>query len=349
MNTLDQLFWESPFTEMVIKVSTTYCFVIVLILIIQKKGYLKHTFFSIAMLLSTVLFVIASAMFFKYQYDKYRRLESRNDEYLAPQNMFKTEGSEPYINSLKNELEELRFSIEDLTLLSEWKENRNGIMGYETSLLSSAKSFDEDDFSMQNILKETVITQFENEEYSQQYWNKVFNIVFGYIEEKDYYNSPHYQATAIIPVTYEKSNYSTNGTEMSPAHYKYIEEEGNTAYIQRKIKSTIRSKNNIENFWTKNKAFIYTFFSKSKYDELCKPVVDDLIDIHDKITKELGYRAFYAKYDEQDSTFINFHSKKFPETYYISWPFGFWDRRFGENNDETVYKVLKEIQEHYSE
>ena len=58
---------------------------------------------------------------------------------------------------------------------------------------------------------------------------------------------------------------------------------------------------------------------------------------------------------EHDSTFLDFPSREFTgeftnefgDDYKFSWPVGFWDRRFEENNDAVVYEILKEIQEHY--
>ena len=125
-------------------------------------------------------------------------------------------------------------------------------------------------------------------------------------------------------------------------------------YVQRKIKTFDRSSERIEGLWSKNKVFIYTILTKAKYNKIAK-TVDNLITVHNRIIQEQNYKEFYTNHnlytndDYYDEVFLSYPSKEIVDSFNNNWLFGFWDRRFEENNDQTVYKILKEIQAHYKD
>lgn len=80
---------------------------------------------------------------------------------------------------------------------------------------------------------------------------------------------------------------------------------------------------------------------------MCKQVVDDLITIKTKVNEQPDYKEFCTKYSISNPEFKTFPSSAFVKSYKYSWPFSFWDRRFEEKNDEVIFEILKEIQNHY--
>ncbi|WP_159076431.1 hypothetical protein [Flagellimonas amoyensis] len=244
---------------------------------------------------------------------------------------------------------------EDLSTENEYagfkyfQDYRNSLSGYEVFLLEMGLD-DKDHFSYQNILRDEIMRNMENEAYSQTYWNTIFTIAFGYNEDTKSYRRPNYEALYVVPSVNKDLDQETDYGDLNDAaNYSFFERSSQLLYIRQKAKTMDRSAQNIAHFWKSNKSYVYTFFSKNKYDELCKQVVDDLIEIYDTITSTFNYEAFYRMYDVSDDVFLDFPSPAYTSSFEYSWPFSFWDRRFAEDNAAEVYGILKEIQQHYTD
>jgi hypothetical protein len=235
----------------------------------------------------------------------------------------------------------VNFTNEDINSLESFREQRNILLGYAAFLNESAINYDPSSFSYGNLLKEKFITQLENSKNSQTYFNTLFESFFNDFSSGKKTPLDSYSAIFRIPVEYVNEN--LDGED----DIQVLENVSNKQYWQNEIIELNRSAENIETIWIDNKVFFYTFISKSKYEKLFKTVISDLIEVNSKITQEPNYKEFYKKYNVSDSIFHTFPSVQYVKKYKYSWPFSFWDRRFSENNDEVILKILKEIKNHY--
>ncbi len=315
------------FTLQILIASAIFCVLVLIVLGIQKIGYLKHKAVSILLLVASTCFLMISLL---YVYGEFSAYKKRVQRYAKEE------------NNIVETSDDVATTKTELVVFEYFQKYRNILNGYEYFLMDM--SFDTQHSSYQNSIKNKIIEQFENQEYSQNYWDKVFGIVFKQENNAETYSKSNYDAMFIIPKDNLEGDY---GDLSNTENYNHFEALCNRMYIAHKIKDFDRSAMNIETLWKHNKAFIYTFFSKTKYDQLCKQVVDDLLIVHDSIVAQPQYKTFYEQYDVSDEEFLSFPSKKFTSKYNYSWPFSFWDRRFTESNDEQVYTILTEIQEHY--
>lgn len=320
------------FALQVLIASSVFCVVIITIFLLQKRDYLKHKFFTILMLCSSLLFLIASSAYFYYEYPAYLERKKRYGK----------------TSNINQKLDDYRFNNAEIDLLGEFSQAKNTLIGYEKFLEESAQAYNPDDFSYENLLKEKLISQFENKEYNLEYWNDVEYIVAGFYENTKLYNWDRFPIAIIPSDKYEEVEFQND------AENEHIEFYSKLTYVQRKIKTFDRSSERIEGLWSKNKVFIYTILTKAKYNKIAK-TVDNLITVHNRIIQEQNYKEFYTNHnlytndDYYDEVFLSYPSKEIVDSFNNNWLFGFWDRRFEENNDQTVYKILKEIQAHYKD
>ena len=314
--------------------SAIFCVLVLVVLGIQKKGFLKHKAVTILLVIVTSLFFCASLFFC---YSEFTAYEVRKQQYAqGEKGALDIKGNS---SSKKEELDAYQY----------FKTYQNSLKGYEFFLINMGRNGHQH-VSYIYDLRDKIIEQFESEEYSQEYWNKVFSIAFQQEDSTKTYLKSNYEVTSIIPPDDIYTELDGDFGDLNDAeNFSYFERLCNLIYIEDEIKNPEnRSAARIETLWQYNKAFIYTFFSKSKYDQLCKQLVNDLITVHDRIVAQPNYKAFYEAYDVSDDVFLDFPSKKFTSSFQFSWPFSFWDRRFSENNSEQVYNILKELQDHYS-
>lgn len=318
--------------QQILIASVIFCLLILIVLGIQKKGYLKHKVFGVLVVLASFCFLLCGLF---YGYTEFNSFKKRAQQYTKDD------------HNIVDKFDVVENKEAELDVLEFFHSYQSTLNGYERFLLDI--SLNTDAYSYQSSIREKLIQQFESEEYTQNYWNKVFHTVFKKEKDTETYSKVNYEAMYIIPsddiITEDNQDY---GDLSNPQNFNYFEAESNRIYLERKVKNFDRSTENIETLWKHNKAFIYTFFSKNKYDKLCKQSVNDLITVYDTIVAKPQYTAFYAQYDVSDEEFLSFPSKEFTSKYEYSWPFSFWDRRFTESNSEQVYSILKEIQQHYN-
>ncbi|MDC6384658.1 hypothetical protein D2V93_02085 [Flagellimonas taeanensis] len=280
-----------------------------------------------------VLFLMASSFF---AYSEYSAYQKRKDRYTLQAMRILEAPNEN--GSSQNSLDHFK----------PFQEYRNVLYGYEAFLLDLGMNY-MGSVSYKNTIRDEIMAGLENQEYGETYWNTVFNITFEYEKNTKAFHRSKYGIFYVVPADLEPLDMEeTDYGDLNDAeNYAFFERMSQLLYIGQKIKSFDRSPENIGNLWNHNKSHIYTFFSKSKYDELCKQVVDDLIEVHDSITTKSNYEEFYKMYDVSDDVFLDFPSVEYTSSFEYSWPFSFWDRRFAEDNASKVYAILKEIQNHY--
>jgi hypothetical protein len=279
---------------------------------------------------------LAAASF--YAFTEYSAYKKRKERYSAQ------------ANEVFEKLDEERLlSEKEFGAFKHFQEYRNALHGYEAFLLDVGMN-DTGYLSYQNTIRDEIMAGLESQEYGETYWNTVLNTIFEYDRGTKEFHRPNYGSLYVVPAEYEYHDLEENYGDLNDAeNYAFFERMSQLLYMGQKIKSFDRSAENIGNLWGHNKSHIYTFFSKKKYDQLCKQVVDDLLEIHDTLTATPNYARFYEEYDVSDEGFLDFPSQKYTRSFEYSWPFSFWDRRFSENNAAEVYTVLKEIQDHYKD
>ncbi|KAB5492131.1 MULTISPECIES: hypothetical protein [Flagellimonas] len=235
-----------------------------------------------------------------------------------------------------------------LDAFKHFQEYRNVLNGYAAFLLDLGMNVGS--VSYKNTLRDEIMASLESQEYGETYWNTVLKIPFEYDRNTKEFRRSDYGALYVVPAVYEQPDLEVDYGDLNDArNYAFFERMSQLLYIGQRIKSFDRSAENIGNLWDHNKSHIYTFFSKKKYDKLCKQVVDDLVEVYDTITATLNYEEFYRMYDVSDDVFLDFPSLEYTSSFAYSWPFSFWDRRFAEDNAAEVYGILEEIQNHYKD
>ena len=271
------------------------------------------------------LFLVASFFF----YNEYISYKERVKRYTKP-NSVNIKDSDNY-----------NFTNVDVNTLESFREQRNNLLGYETFLKESMVNYNPESFSYANILKDNFITQLDNIKFSQKYWDKLITSFYTYNSSGKSTSLEGYDALMRIPSTYINEDITGDENE------EIIEKIATEEYWKRAIFQFDRSTKNIKDLWKNNKAFFYTFMSKSKYDKHSKNVITDLVEVYNKVTQEPNYKEFYKIHNVNDSIFHTFPSAKYVNSFNYSWPFSFWDRRFEEKNDTIIYEILTEIKNHY--
>ncbi|WP_437395789.1 hypothetical protein [Flagellimonas lutimaris] len=317
------------FAQILFSASAIFCLLILVLLALSKRKSITVTLLVVAGLF------LAAASF--YAFSEYSAYQNRKERY-AIQEMSVLETPDDNGPTEK-----------ELNAFIYFQEYRNVLHGYEAFLLNmGANALDV--VSYKNTIRDEIMARLESQEYGETYWNTVLNITFEYDwNTKDFHRS-NYGALYVVPAVYEYDDFDGNYGDLNDTeNYAFFERMSQLLYIGQKIKSFDRSAENIGKLWNHNKSYIYTFFSKKKYDQLCKQVVDDLIEVHDTITATPNYMEFYRMYDVSDEVFLDFPSLEYTRSFEYSWPFSFWDRRFTENNAAEVYGILKEVQNHYKD
>lgn len=312
--------------------SSIFSVIIITLLLVQKRGYLKYKIFTVLMLFSSMLFLIASSAFFHYEFSGYQGLIKRYGK----------------TTNTNKKLDEYRFNDLEIDVIEEFSQAKNTLIGYCKFLEESAQTYNPDDFSYENLLKEKYISQLESKENSLEYWEDIEHTI------KDAYGNVTFYSWNKFPIGIIPSDEYQEVEIEKGTEDKHIEFFSKLSYIERKIKTIDRSSESIKNLWSSNKVFIYTILTKAKYNKIAK-TVNDLIAVHEIISQEPYYKEFYANHnlwtDEgyYNDEFLNFPSNEIVSSYDNNWLFSFWDRRFAETNDKVVLKILKEIQTHYKD
>ncbi|KAA2218812.1 hypothetical protein [Maribacter flavus] len=318
------------FAFIILTASAIFCLLILSFLALSKNKFLT------AILLVMAGLFLAAASF--YAFTEYLAYKERKERYTVQ------------ANEVFEQIDKERLLSEtEFGAFKHFKEYRNAMHGYEVFFLDVGIN-DTDYVSYQNTIRDEIMAGLESQQYGETYWNTILNIAFDYDKNNREYHRPYYGSLYVVPAIYEYHGLEENYGDLNDAeNYAFFERMSQLLYMGQKIKSFDRSAENIGNLWNHNKSYIYTFFSKKKYDELCKEVVDDLLEVHETLTATPNYRTFYAEYDISDEGFLDFPSLEYTSSFDYSWPFSFWDRRFSENNAGEVYAVLKEIQDHYKD
>lgn len=293
----------------------------------QKKGYLNNKFVNYSLLLFSIAFLLGASFLGYASYNSYSKR----------------------VKTLKSfsTIEEVIFNGEtlgtaDSNTFINLKDNQSILLGYEAFLIETAQNYDPSEYSYANVLKTEYIEQLSNKAGTQTYWDQILNSVYVFDTINNSYKRGGYEIMYVFSAQEYPNEDLAGTTDMN-----FILKTSIREYWQAQLLDADRSPESIVSFWRDNKAFMYTFFSKSQYDRLCKKVVDDLIAIKQKVNQQPNYQEFYDTYDISDPKFLTFPTSAFVKSYAYSWPFSFWDRRHEEQNDEAIYKILKEIQLHY--
>lgn len=321
--------YDSISVEVKMLVSASFLSLLGLITVhyFQNKGYLNYGVINLFVLLFSIAFLTGASFLLFASYNTYtKRLKT-----------LKTSGS------LENViLSNSGFNTEDAQIYIDLKESRNRLLGYETFLKETAQNYAPSDYSYANVIKNELINQLSNKAGTQTYWDEILNSVYVFDTINNTYKRGGYEIMYVFGNDVYPNEDLKNTTDMD-----FIRQKSVLEYWQAQLLDADRTPENIASFWRDNKAFFYTFFSKSQYDRLCKLVVDDLITIKGKINEQPNYQEFYENYNISDPIFLTFPDKAFVKSYKYSWPFSFWDRRYEEGNDSVIYKILVEIQKHY--
>ena len=296
----------------------------------QRKGFLNYKLIHFVLLVFSTVFLFGASFLLFHSFDTYiRRLVE-----------IKT------VDTDENKIiKNISFGKDEAKIYLDLKENRNTLLGYESFLRETAINYDPSEYSYANVIKAEIMNQFSNKKTTQFYWDEILNSVYTFDSIKHYRSRINYD---IMWAFNFEENY--RGIDLGEiTDLELIQRTSIHEYWNKEIFNTNRDPKYIASFWTENKAYIYTFFSKSKYDDYCKQVVSDLIDIKTKVNQQPNYKEFYENYDVSDAIFLSFPDTTFVDSYNQSWPFSFWDRRYEENNDEVIYSILKEIQNHYKD
>ncbi|MEB2777369.1 hypothetical protein SYJ56_18790 [Algoriphagus sp. D3-2-R+10] len=300
------------------------------ILLLLAKA--KQNIINYVLLPCSILFFSAATWFLSLEYSGYQKRNKLDGAWEID-----------YMSQLP---EKERFDKE-LRSLSSLRNYRNAWKGYEAFFMDFGK-YEGMPFSYEQTMKDEIFSQMENEEYGESYWTRAFNLIFNYKDSIQDYRNLNYEAVFGIPSKNPNQEMEDDFGDLTiPENYQYFEKVSQLEYLGQKLRFLDRSPKHIAMLWKQNKTYFYTYFSKNRYDHLCKRVVDELISVHNEIVAAPFHREFYSMYDVSDEGFLDFPSRSFTENFMYSWPFSFWDRRFAENNDQEVYRILKEIQNHY--
>lgn len=313
--------------KLLISASFLSCLGLFIVFNFQKKSFLNYKFISFSLLLFSVVFLFgASFLLYTSYYTYVKRLET-----LETSGTFET-----------TILETTTYHEDEAHTYIELKESRDLLLGYVTFLTQTARNYNPNDYVYANAIKRELIAQLSNKKGTQYYWDEILNNVYTFDSIKQSHKRGGYNIMyAFVNKMYPDEDLG-DSKDMEFIHHTSVSE-----YWQTEILAQDRTPESITSFWGNNRAFLYTFFSKSQYDKLCKQVIDDLITIKRKVNEHPDYQEFYDAHNISDAVFLTFPDSAFVKLYEYSWPFSFWDRRYEEGNDEVVFEILKEIQTHY--
>jgi len=143
---------------------------------------------------------------------------------------------------------------------------------------------------------------------------------------------------------------------------EYVNEETTERYLANYFSQNIRSKEFIINFWEAHKDNIKAFMPsiRMKYGETLNQRIKDLLLIYDECVMKSPYKDLFKEYNYDDEALVS-ELDFFLEDITLSAIdtvkygyvndqerklelFGFWDRRYTEENMKTIVEILKEIQ-----
>ncbi|MCF6297459.1 MAG: hypothetical protein L3J08_05685 [Flavobacteriaceae bacterium] len=179
---------------------------------------------------------------------------------------------------------------------------------------------------------------------SQKFWNIGFSTLWNYNTKKDTLN---YKAYTAILVYGKPAKYPNENIDKSSSYTitQDILRLGKIHYYQQYISNISRDVVTLQKLWRNNNKFFYTFFSKNRYNNLAKPLVDDLLNTFNVVTQTNAYKQHFKEYNIDDIEFYALpNTLQFKEQ---NWAYSFWDRRFTEGNMEYVHSILLEIKNHY--
>ncbi len=293
----------------------------------QKMGYLNNGVINLLTLLFAIGFLVGAFFLFISSYNTYnKRLETLESQGTVENVIF----------------DSATFNAEESQVYLDLKKSRNRLLGYENFLKETAQNYDTSEYSYANVLKAELIQQLSNKAATQTYWDDILNSVYAFDTISNSYRRGGYEIMYVFGNDVYPNEDLANSTDM-----EFIRQTGVAEYWQTQLLEADRTPESLITFWRNNKAFLYTYFSKSLYDRVCKEVVNDLITIKRKINEQPNYEEFYKNYDISDPEFLTFPDSDFVKLYSYSWPFSFWDRRFQEGNDAVIFEILNEIQKHY--
>lgn len=317
------------FSLQLLLVAVLFTVLVIVVMAFSNQKTLVRTFQFLSL-----LFLAGTAFLLFTEYAAFQKREVRNGaiEIIDWQDL-------PEYEIIKNEL----------TAFRHFQEYRNALNGYEFFLLDIAQQGN-DSKSYQITLRDEIIAQLQNQEYQSVYWKKIFAIAFDFDPKLEEFESANYSAVFSIPFGFQYQEEEEDFGDLAiPENYSKFERESQMIYIALKARSIDRTPESVSYFWDQNKDYFYTFFSNTRYEKLCKELIDDLILVYEEIVNTPLHQEFYTKYDVKDEEFLDFPSKKFTRKFEYSWPFSFWDRRFTEQNDKEIIGILKEIQSHYKD
>lgn len=308
---------------------------------IQNRGVLNFKIVNFLALLFSVFFLLGTAFLFYPSFDYYNTKKSALQDILNDKKI-QQEHINAYMDSVRQTA--FKYTEYDLHAFEILTESANDLQGYETYIEETFNTdYGEGEQTKANRLKQGYIDILSSKAYSQEYWDDILSNVFSYDPETQTYDYNNYDL---------QSYDLTTGTDMDLSSANDMNHIVNMGIYQYWLKKAVdpenRAAEQIEWLWQENKGFIFNYFPKAKYNALCKTLVDDLIEIKTKINRQPDYREFYETYSVEDSFFFTYPSKAFVNSYPNAWAFGFWDRRYEEENDELVYQILLEIQNHYN-
>ncbi|WP_422090038.1 hypothetical protein [Tenacibaculum ovolyticum] len=294
----------------------------------QKKGFLNYKSIHVLLFIFSFLFLLGSSFLLYVSYKSYTK-----------------KSSEITTTALNKVTIARNFSLtkEEAKIYIDLKNHRNTLTGYINYLRETSDNYDSREYTYANVIKTEIIESLSNKEGTQSYWSEILNNIYSY----DTINKD------IRRKNYSLTYYLGNDEDYIPedledlTNLEIIREKSIYEYWNKEIINFNRDPEYIERFWKQNKLYIYTFLTKSKYNNYCKKLVDDLITIKNKINEQSNYKEFYEKYNISDPIFYNFPNANFVNSFEHFWAFGFWDRRYEEKNDNIVYNILKEIQLNY--
>ncbi len=170
-----------------------FCAVVVALLTIQKKGYLRYKIFTILTLLASILFFMFIGLVCHHHYYNYTSLIYDYDTMKK---------------RYKKELKPPKFNEEEIRILESFHNKKTHLTSSITFLLESAQNYNLDDYSYEHLHKEDIIAEFPAKEYSLDYWQDISTILNSIYTKQNPYNIK--ENTAYYPITIVPSKCEIN-------------------------------------------------------------------------------------------------------------------------------------------
>lgn len=148
---------------------------------------------------------------------------------------------------------------------------------------------------------------------------------------------------------YTATTYKSNPSSyvLSPYGKSALKESGIKPKDKGKMIPVVkdRSASRITKLWSENKSGLLKLLTLSQYNRILKREVDSLIKFHDLPQ----YQEFMTVMQEQNPVPDTETLEKAGNITDWTWyrELSFWHRRVHEKNDDAVYSIFKELQEHY--